>query len=327
MPDHVSRDPVLLVGAGPMAQAYAKVLQALEVPFTTLGRGEASARAFEQATGAKAGTGPLDRQLDALARLPERAIVAVSAVELANTSHALIGRGVRALLIEKPAGLSGAEIGRLNEAARQAGTVAYVAYNRRFYAATRKAQELIAESGGVSSFKFDFTEATARIAQLNKDPRELAAWFLGNSTHVVDLAFFLGGTPSELTSQVGGTLSWHPPGATFTGCGRTTGGAFFSYHADWTAPGRWGVEILTPKLRLVMQPMEELQMQQHGSFALQKVEIEDTLDKTFKPGIHQQVAAFLGGPDAAGLLSLDEHARHMAVYDAMLSAGHHRLAG
>jgi len=40
-----------LIGSGPMAQAYAAVLQAQGVAFTVIGRSAASAEAFHQATG------------------------------------------------------------------------------------------------------------------------------------------------------------------------------------------------------------------------------------------------------------------------------------
>ena len=42
---------ILLVGAGPMAQDYAKVLKALDKAYTVIGRSEASAQEFYDATG------------------------------------------------------------------------------------------------------------------------------------------------------------------------------------------------------------------------------------------------------------------------------------
>ena len=52
-----------LVGAGIMAQGYAKVLTALDVDFTTIGRGRASADEFEAATGKSVELGGLDLAL------------------------------------------------------------------------------------------------------------------------------------------------------------------------------------------------------------------------------------------------------------------------
>ena len=39
--------------------------------------------------------------------------------------------------------------------------------------------------------------------------------------------------------------------ALVAGAGVTENGALFSYHANWEAPGRWSVEIMTKKRRLM----------------------------------------------------------------------------
>ena len=56
----------------------------------------------------------------------------------------------------------------------------------------------------------------------------------------------------------------------------------FSYQANWNAPGRWGIEILTSQHRLYLRPMEKLQIQNTGSVDISEVEIDDQLDKEFK---------------------------------------------
>ena len=38
------------------------------------------------------------------------------------------------------------------------------------------------------------------IEKLNKVPGIKENWFLGNSTHVVDLAFYLGGKPKQIST-------------------------------------------------------------------------------------------------------------------------------
>lgn len=323
MPDHLNTD-VLLVGAGPMAQAYAQVLKSLGTRFAVAGRGAASAQAFEAATGFRAGTGALDAQLQALPRPLGKAVVAVSAANLTETTLALIEAGARDLLVEKPAGLTPAEVARLADAARAAKAHVAIAYNRRFYAATRAARAMIAEDGGPLSVKFDFTEATRRIEALRKDPRELAAWFYGNSTHVVDLAFHLAGEPEWLEADSEGGLAWHPAGAVFAGHGRTRRGALASWHADWLAPGRWGVEVMTARRRLVLQPMEELFVQVHGSFALAPAEIDYAIDKAFKPGLHAQVAAWLDATEPESFLLVEEHAARFAWFKTVLEGGSYR---
>ena len=63
-----------------------------------------------------------------------------------------------------------------------------------------KAQEHIKRDGGVKSFNFDFTEWTNKVGKLVTNKKVLKNWFLLNSTHVVDLAFYLGGVPKNMTS-------------------------------------------------------------------------------------------------------------------------------
>jgi len=72
-----------LIGAGPMAQDYAKVLKNLGRDFEVIGRGSASAARFESATGHAVHQGGLRGALAASAA-PEQAIVAVGVEQLAE---------------------------------------------------------------------------------------------------------------------------------------------------------------------------------------------------------------------------------------------------
>lgn len=325
MPDQLN--PLLLVGTGAMSGAYAKVLKALGQPFVASGRGAERAEAFAREWGVEAGHGPLPGQLSSFKQVPQTAIVAVSAANLAEATTQLIEAGVRRLLVEKPVALNQADAETLDALARNAGAEVYVAYNRRFYASVEAARTLIDADGGVLSFKFDFTEARTRIEALNKDPAELAGWLYGNSTHVIDLAFFLGGHPRTLVAQSRGELGWHPSGAIFTGCGTTDNGADFSYHANWLAPGRWGVEVMTAKTRLILQPMEQLVVQNLQSFAVEAVAIDDTLDKDFKPGLYRQTEAFLSGKPDPRLMSLSEQAKAFKDYTVIRDGNYSYFEG
>jgi predicted dehydrogenase len=297
---------VLLVGAGAMAVEYAKVLRAEKIDFEVVGRGKDSAKTFTEKTGVVALSGGLKARLKSSAPLPKTAIVTVDVLELAPTSMALVKAGVGRLLIEKPVALNVKDLRLLASEVRKRRAQAFVAYNRRFYASTRRLRKIIAEDGGVSSFRFEFTEWSHVVAKTPHSAEVKAAWFLGNSTHVVDLAFFLGGRPKRLSTYTVGSLPWHPSASAFSGAGISESGATFSYHADWRAPGRWGVEIMTPKRRLFLQPLEELKIQDSGIAVPQKVVLDDADDRNFKPGLRRQVRAFLSGPED-GLLSIHEH--------------------
>ncbi|QNB48411.1 gfo/Idh/MocA family oxidoreductase [Thermanaerosceptrum fracticalcis] len=288
----ISRD-LWLVGSGPMAVDYAKVLKTLEVPFSVIGRSVESAQVFERETRISVFTGGLDACLENCSCTPRAAIVAVSVEELAKATFALLVRGVRKILVEKPGGLYAQEMKAVANAAKDYGAKVYVAYNRRFYASVIKAKEIILDDGGVTSYYFDFTEWSHVIEGLKKPQVVKENWFLANSSHVVDMAFYLGGIPKEINYQTSASLAWHPSAAVFTGSGVAANGALFSYHANWQAPGRWGVEILTPRHRLIFRPLEQLHLQKIGSVEIVKQEIDDYLDVAYKPGLYRQVSAFL----------------------------------
>lgn len=308
----------VVIGSGAMAVEYAKVLKALGEPFDVVGRGAASAERFSQATGVAVAAGGLEAYLVKNAA-PANAIVAVDMDQLKKVTLALLRKGVRSLLVEKPAGMNAAEIRQVAAEAKKRKAKVYVAYNRRFYSSVLKAKELIAQEGGVRSFNFEFTEWAHQIKDLDKPKEIKRSWFLGNSTHVADLAFYLGGLPSKFSSYQAGKLPWHPKASIFAGAGIAKGGALFSYQANWSSPGRWGVEVLTPVSRLIFRPLEQLHRQEIGSVAVSRVDIDDSLDQQFKPGLYLQTKAFLEKGGKGQLLELQDHSAIVSkVYSRIL---------
>ena len=303
-----------IIGAGNIAIEYANILNDTGIKFQVIGRGTESAKNFLASTGISPIVGGLSNasSLD----VPSYAIIAVNVNQLASVCDELIDLGVSNILIEKPAGLTFSEIEALNNKAQKNSINVYIAYNRRFFASTLEAQKIIKQDGGVSSFTFEFTEWPHLVLGSNQPPDVLKNWFLANSTHVVDLAFFLGGIPTEISSFTSGHLDWHPVKA-FAGAGKCANDAVFSYHANWDAPGRWWVEILTNKHRLVFRPMEKLQIQKIASVAVEDVlEIDYSLDEKYKPGFYHQVSSLYS--DCKGLLTLEEHVKMFGIYKQML---------
>ena len=111
---------------------------------------------------------------------------------------------------------------------------------------------------------------------------------------MVDLAFHIGGAPREINTHVSGVLDWHKSGSIFSGSGISNKNALFSYQANWNSPGRWGIEFLTKSYRLILRPMEKLQIQNLNSI---EVEYDSTvnysLDEKYKPGLFEQVDCFI----------------------------------
>ena len=120
-----------------------------------------------------------------------------------------------------------------------------------------------------------------------------------------------------MSSFTSGELSWHKPSC-FVGAGVTNKGVLFNYQANWDAPGRWAVEFQTRNHRLYLKPMEQLQMQDKGSVKVYPVEIDDRLDKEFKPGFYLETKAFLEG-DSSRLCSIDMQVEHIKkIYNVMV---------
>lgn len=304
---------VWLIGAGYMAIEYAKVLRDQNIDFEVIGRSESSAAKFTQEVGISVKTGGLEYNIQQAVQIPDYAIVAVNFDQLAATTLLLLKKGVKRILVEKPAGLNYDEVSSVAEESIKQQAEVYVAYNRRFYASVIAAKEIIEQDGGVTSFNFEFTEWSHVIRKFDKPKHTKENWFLGNSTHVVDLAFYLGGIPKQISSYQTGSLEWHPSGSIFAGAGITDNGALFSYQANWEAPGRWGVEVLTKQHRLILRPLEELYIQNIGSVAIDKINIDDQLDRKFKPGIYRQIEEFIFKPQTS-ILNIANHSNHVKTF-------------
>jgi len=304
-----------LIGSGPHAREYAKVLFHLQQPFDVIGRGIVSANEFESSLGKNVRTLGLDAEI-ALHGSPKQAIVAVNYDQLSTVASTLIRAGTSRILLEKPGALNLAEIRALTLLAEEKGAEVWVAYNRRFYASTTLARELILEDGGATSCAFEFTEWSHTIEPMLLPTITKSAWMIANSSHVTDLAFHLCGAPAEWHAWQKGAIRWHPAAARFCGAGITDKGVLFSYHADWEAPGRWGLEILTRKRRFVFKPMESLQVTHLASTSVEPVDLDDVFDANFKPGLYRQTQSFLEGKSKF-LCTLNDQKRMIAVYSQM----------
>jgi len=313
------KEKVYLIGTGYMANEYAKVLQALNIDFTVIGRGKDRAKNFEKEFKKKVCIGGVANWLQNNNYDNKRkVIVAVGMEQLAPVTIELLRKGFKNILVEKPAGLNFEEIKKVADEAKIKNANVFIAYNRRFYASVIKTKEIIEEDGGVTSFNFEFTEWSHEIEKLDKAPGVKENWFLANSTHVVDLAFYLGGKPKEISCYTKGGLKWHPKASIYSGAGVSENGALFSYQANWEAPGRWGVEVLTKKHRLILRPLEKLQLQNIGSVQKEFVEIDDELDIRFKPGLYWQTKSFLKG-EMDNFLNIESFIIDLSNYKEMNS--------
>jgi len=285
---------ILLIGAGYMALEYAKVLKALNLPFIAICRTKESADKFSAKTSHKAYWGGVEKFLNNTDIKFKIAIVASNADSLKAATEVLVKYGIKKILVEKPAGINKDEIESLYFSVKDNRVELYVGYNRRFYQSVLKGKHIIDKDGGAISANFEFTEWPHIIEKHNKSLIEKKNWFLLNSSHVVDLAFFMIGKPKTMNSITSGMIDWHKP-AVYAGCGETENATLFTYHANWLSAGRWGLEILTPKRKLIYRPLEKLKVQNKGTITVEDYDnIEYDLDLKYKPGLYVQVESFIG---------------------------------
>lgn len=316
---------IILVGAGSMAVAYAKVLQHLDLPFRCFGRGPISASKFEAETGIAAGTGPLADQLRAADVAGSLAIVAVNVNQLSSVCKSLLEAQVKSILAEKPGGVDLADMQNLADADPQDRI--RIAYNRRFLKSTQTAREIIKADGGVQTLHFEFTELPDRLEALGVHPPEILANLpYANSSHVFDMAFYLGQASDDLNDVYisgavrQGQISWHPDGSRFASCGTIADRSLYTCFADWRSGGNWNVEVTTPNRRLRLKPLETLTEQLRETFAVEPVALT-TDPEGLKPGLPDMVADFVknGGQQ---LPTMQDQIERMKVFAAILSRNH-----
>ena len=302
-----------------MAQAYAKVLIHLEKEFKVVGRGNESANKFKSEIGVQPLTGGIEAFLrDNNFCDLDYVIITTGTEALMPILKMVLISGAGKILIEKPAAISIDELLENEVFLRPYGDKVFVAYNRRFYASVQEVIKLIAEDGGLESMHFEFTEWAHKIEPLQKAEGVKENWFFANSTHVVDLAFFIAGKPKDWKAySQSGKLGWHSK-TKFAGSGITEKDVLFSYHSNWESAGRWGIELMTSKRKFYLKPLELIDIQKVGSVLIESHEFDKELDILFKPGLLLQLNYFINNKNE--LLSLNLHIENSKlVYSKILN--------
>jgi len=294
-----------LIGTGLLAQEYSKVLVALGVDFAVIGRSQKSSEKFFENTGIRPISGGV-QSLEGSMFMNSTVINAVGIMDLAKVSKFVLENGCRSLLIEKPGASTQKELEDLNALALLKKCKTWIAYNRRFYSSVQRAREILEGDGGAQTVHFEFNEDSTEISALPHDIDIKRNWIVANSSHVLDLAFFLCGYPQEFNNWNMGNLEWHPNGSRFVGAGITDQGALFSYSTNWIAPGRWKIEISTSKSRLLFQPLEEVKLVYMDGSISKLNDFDDAVDLRFKPGLYKQVDNFIKGDDTHACLIQDQ---------------------
>jgi predicted dehydrogenase len=305
---------VLLVGAGPMAVEYAKVLDQMGVDFSVKGRGAGSAETFFASTGKEPS---LSWGEVAEVASFTHCIVAVSEESLLTATLELTQQGFKNILVEKPGADSIETMLQNIDALTSPGIEVYVAYNRRYYKIIDMLLEQVAIDGGITSLHFDFSERSRVIEPLKKAPGVKENWLFHNSTHVIDLVSFITGGWHLETSQTSGSLDWHTRGSVFSGMGKSVNGGLITYNSDWKSPGGWEILVRTSKRRFFLKPLETLS----STDLLGETELLNELSFTagkMKPGLEMMLQDFLSPEPSARLMTAKNQIDCLGLYDQII---------
>jgi len=304
----------IIIGAGTIAVEYFRILKDTNVNVKVIGRGQTSADAFFSKTGCVVNLKSLEDFLMSNAEPVDGVIVAVNVESLYPVIMECIRFGIKKIMVEKPGAITSKQLNEIALYADLNNVKIFIAYNRRNYSSTIEAKKLIEIDGGVKSYRFEITEWGHQISRLDKKDEVLNNWFLANTSHVVDLAFYLCGRPRELNSICSQPTEWHPSGTNFCGSGVTENGALLVYFGNWLSPGRWGVEIQTEYHKIILCPLETLKIQKIGSLLVEEIKVDNELDIQYKPGFYLQVKSFVC-EEFSHLCTIEEHLLNCRWYD------------
>lgn len=307
-----SHRTVLVIGTGPMSLEYVKVLRALGFAVEVKARSLSSASFYEKQNNVRVYSEwnqiDLSQVREAIVAVPEEAL----AIETLN----LIDLGVKKILVEKPGGLDFDDISRLSSAAVLNQSQVFIAFNRRHTSISQVVRRLVRASD-LQSFEFEFSERSHIIEHLGKPPEVLRNWFFQNSSHVIDLAFYIGGEPSQLTGRTNGGNDWHPAGTKFTGFGTTVSSVPFSYFSDWDAPGGWRMSFRLRGFSVYLDNLENARIVTPGSLSRALSAEKSFFDRNFKPGIYRQVRSFLS-TTPQDIPTIDDQLKRLVFYKQIL---------
>ncbi|MCW8877884.1 MAG: Gfo/Idh/MocA family oxidoreductase [Kangiellaceae bacterium] len=307
---------ILVVGAGYMAREYVRVLKALEQKVLVVGRGESKVKEIREEFNVEAVSGGLELFIKNNSNsAATHAIVCTPVETLSKVTLSLLKYGVKRILLEKPGGGSKEELEQIGKQASESEAEVYIGYNRRFYQSTIEAEKIIKSDGGLTGLSFEITEWSHVIENENVSDIVKQNWMIANTSHVIDLAFHIAGAPLNFSTYSSGKLDWHNSGSRFCGAGITESNTVFNYCGFWDGPGRWSIDFVTRKNRLIFKPMEKLQIQRVGSVAVEMLDnVDYDLDESFKPGLYLQTSAFLAR-DYSKLCSIEEQLKALSLYE------------
>lgn len=309
------RCKVAIVGAGYMAREHVRAFQDVEnvrvtgIMSRTRKRAEDLAREFH-----------IPKVCDSIAELYEATkaeLVVATVPELeANRVSRSCFEHPWTVLMEKPAGYNLEDAEEIIAVAKEKGSRAFVALNRRFYSSTRAALSDLEGNASPRFIHLQDQEDTKRARAAGQPKLVIENWMYANSIHVIDYFYLFGRGKIIAVEPI---IPWEGEQTRIVAAKvQFDSGDVGLYQGVWKGPGPWSASINTPEKRWEMRPLEQAAYQLAGQRTLERV-LLDSADQKFKPGLRLQaqeaISAALGDPTS--LPTLDDGLRTMRLVNAI----------
>lgn len=302
-----------------MTEQYVNALLKLEITdITILGRSKRRTDRISQKYKLDCIFGGYENNLT---KIPKKdlTIITLPPDSLANATDLSLECGHTNILVEKPGALYAGHLLLLDK--KITNQRVRIAYNRLFYQSFHELKKLVEKDGGITSCRFEFTEwvHTIDFKKYQKDVYQ--RWGIVNSLHVISMAFRLIGIPKKLSSYQFGRLPWHKSGSVFVGSGISNTNIPFSYHADWSSSGRWGLAVMTKKHSYHLIPLEKLFKYKIGTTESIPIQLKPTYIDV-KDGLAEQIIAMMSKNNNPNLITLQEAAKLINITEDIFGYHH-----
>lgn len=287
---NLQKKSVLVIGTGLMAEQYFRVLNKLKIlDVTILGNSLEKTRKLSKKYNYSQISGGYKKNLSEMTK-KDLVIIVLPIPLILEAATLCLQYGHDNILLEKPGSLDIRSLRKFQKKIKKQNV--RIGYNRLFYPSLEKLKTLVKKDGGINSCNFTITEWIDKINFKKYTKDVIQKWGIANSSHVISMVFDLIGFPKKITCYQTGKLPWHNSGSIFVGSGISNFAIPFSYFADWTSTGRWGIEIMTSKNSYKLQPLEELSVYSKNSNNWKKILLKKPYSKV-KEGLSEEIIAML----------------------------------
>ena len=249
---------VLLVGSGNIAQHYALALSAQTQPFSLHGNSLESSKRFALKHDVAFTCEERNETPDFYSFT--HVILAVPIECLTSYIEKLKAFPHLQILCEKPGFLQWSQMSVYENI-----TNVWFAFNRRFYNVVNQLKAMI-ERNTFLSMKVIFDERIFQVEKSRKSEDVKKHWILANSSHVIDLAFYLLDYDIKFDAfsfARSGSIGWHPTGRFFH-ASYLSENINLTFDSSWNGSGGWSIYIADSQCDYTLQPLEKLTVTKKG---------------------------------------------------------------